>query len=135
VSEVLLDTCSAIWLVTRAPIADPALRAIVAAALDGGILVSPIVAWEVGLLSRKGVQFLPDPKTWFQTLLALDGVRVAPLTPEMAIDSSLLPGTLQGDPADRMLIAKARALGVPIVTRDRIILGYAKAGHVKAIAC
>lgn len=37
--------------------------------------------------------------------------------------------------ADRLLVAVARALDVPLVTRDREILAYAKAGHVKAIAC
>jgi PIN domain nuclease of toxin-antitoxin system len=135
VNAVLLDTCAAIWLVTKAPMAKPALEAIIEAALGGGVLVSPVTAWEIGLLSRKGVQFLPDPKAWFQTLLGMNGVRTATLTAEIAIDSSHLPGELHGDPADRMLIATARTLGVAIVTRDRGILAYAKAGHVGAIAC
>jgi PIN domain nuclease of toxin-antitoxin system len=39
------------------------------------------------------------------------------------------------DPADRLLIATARDLGVPLVTRDRRILDYAAQGHVDAIAC
>jgi hypothetical protein len=34
-----------------------------------------------------------------------------------------------------MPIAAARALGAPIVTRDRLILAYTESGHVKAIAC
>jgi PIN domain nuclease of toxin-antitoxin system len=135
VNALLLDTCAAIWLVTRAPMAPTARKAIVAAALDGGVLLSPATAWEIGLLSRRGVQFLPDPKAWFGTLLGMAGVRLAALTPEIAIDSSLLPGAVHGDPADRMLIATARSLGVPIVTRDRLILAYAKAGHVGAVAC
>ena len=47
----------------------------------------------------------------------------------------MLPRNFRGDPADRLLIATARQLDVPIVTRDRAILAYAKAGHVKGIAC
>jgi PIN domain nuclease of toxin-antitoxin system len=39
------------------------------------------------------------------------------------------------DPADRMVIATARALGLAVMTRDRAILGYAEAGHVQALAC
>lgn len=33
------------------------------------------------------------------------------------------------------MIAIARELDVPLITRDRAILDYAAAGHVRAIAC
>ena len=69
-----------------------------------------------------------------QRFLSNSGVRLTPLTPEIAIESSFLP-RLHSDPADRLLIATARALGAPIVTRDRRILAYARAGFVAAIAC
>lgn len=46
-----------------------------------------------------------------------------------------LPALLHSVPADRMLIATARALGVLILTSDRKILAYADMGHVQAIAC
>ncbi len=48
---------------------------------------------------------------------------------------SSLPGNFHRDPADRLLIATARELKVPLVTRDRRILDYAAQGHVDAIAC
>jgi len=113
-----------------------AQREISSAIAAGDALVSPVSAWEVGLLSAKqGFPFSPDPKTWFQRFLAYPGVRLTPLTPEIAIESSLLPGPLHNDPADRLLIATARALGVPIVTRDHRILNYARFGSVAAIAC
>jgi PIN domain nuclease of toxin-antitoxin system len=47
----------------------------------------------------------------------------------------MLPPPIHKDPADRLLIATARSLNVPIVTRDRFILDYAEAGHVDAIVC
>jgi PIN domain nuclease of toxin-antitoxin system len=62
-------------------------------------------------------------------------VRLTPLTPEIAIECSFLPPPLHSDPADRLLVATARALDVPIVTRDERILGYAEAGFVRAIGC
>ncbi|MHB8530996.1 MAG: PIN domain-containing protein, partial [Caulobacteraceae bacterium] len=46
------------------------------------------------------------------------GIKPAVFTWEVALASSLLPGTLHSDPADRLLIATARRLGAPIVTRD-----------------
>ncbi len=63
------------------------------------------------------------------------GIRSAALTPEITIDASFLPGDLHGDPADRLLIATARHLGVPIVTRDIKIIAYAAQSFIQAIVC
>jgi PIN domain nuclease of toxin-antitoxin system len=81
------------------------------------------------------VHFLPDPKTWFARVLGAPAVRQAAFTPEIAIDSAHLPLPPHGDPADRLLIATARHLGMPIVTRDRQIAAYAASGHVQVIGC
>ncbi|MGJ3628601.1 PIN domain-containing protein [Sphingomonas sp. MMS24-JH45] len=37
------------------------------------------------------------------------------------------------DPADRLIVATARALGCPLLTADEAILTHAAAGHLKAI--
>jgi PIN domain nuclease of toxin-antitoxin system len=57
------------------------------------------------------------------------------MTPDIAIDSSFLPGNLHGDPGDRLIVATARHLEAPVVTRDRNIIAYARAGHVRVIPC
>ena len=138
---VLLDTCAVIWLANGDPLAGPAVAAITNAGATEGVFVSPISAWEVGLLSkpeagrRLAVQFIPDPKTWFANLMAGPAIWQASLTPEIAIDASYLPGNFHGDPGDRFIVATARHLGVPIVTRDRRIMAYAQEGHVQVIAC
>ncbi len=140
-AAVLLDTCAVIWLANGDPLASSATTAILHAGVADGIFVSPISAWEVGLLSnpRTGrnlaVQFMPDPKTWFARVMAGPGIREASLTPEIAIDASFLPGELHGDPADRLIVTSARHLGVPIVTRDRRIIAYGRDGHVQVLAC
>ena len=132
---LLLDTCAIIFVAENQPIDLLARQEITAASVVGGVLVSPVSAWEIGHLAAKGgFAFLPDPKAWFQSFMVNPGVRLAPLTPEMAIESSFLP-PLHADPADRLLIATARAVQVPIVTRDRRILAYAQAGLVTAIPC
>jgi PIN domain nuclease of toxin-antitoxin system len=139
-AAVLLDTCAVIWLANGDPMANSATAAILHASRDG-IFVSPISAWEVGLLSRPkaernlAVRFMPDPKTWFARIMAGPGIREASLTPEIAIDASWLPGELHGDPADRLMVTSARHLGVPIVTRDRRIIAYGRDGHVQVIPC
>jgi PIN domain nuclease of toxin-antitoxin system len=134
--SLLLDTCAMIFIATGREMTPGARQEVRAASVAGGILVSPISAWEVGLLSgKRGVPFHPDPKSWFQRFMTFPGARLTPLTPDIAVESSFLPPPLHGDPADRLLIATARALGVPIVTRDHRILAYAQSGLVAAIAC
>ena len=136
---ILLDTCAVIWLAEGAAMADEALAVIAHAAAAEGLHVSPISAWEIGLLSRprsgRGMTFLPDPSTWFSRLMAAPAIRCARFTPDIAISASRLPEPLHGDPADRLLIATARALTMPIVTRDSKIIAYAAAGHLSVVAC
>jgi PIN domain nuclease of toxin-antitoxin system len=137
---VLLDTCAVIWLANGDPLARQAARRIVQAGLSGGVFVSPVSAWEVGMLGnprggRRALRFLPDPGEWFARVMAGPGIRSAALASEIAVDASYLPGDLHGDPADPLLIATARHLGVPIVTRDTKITAYAGQGFVQAIAC
>ncbi len=138
---MLLDTCAVIWLANGDPMASLATAAIVRAGAADGVFVSPISAWEVGLMSRPqagrrlAVQFMPDPKTWFARVMAGPGIREASFTPEIAIDASLLPGELHGDAADRVIVTSARHLGVPIVTRDSRIIAYGRDGHVQVIPC
>jgi PIN domain nuclease of toxin-antitoxin system len=140
-SLLLLDTCAVIWVAQGAPVVPEARAAIREAARLGELYVSPASAWEIGLLARPrrggapGPQFLPDPQAWFAAFMARPGVRLAALTPEIAIDVSYLPGDFHNDPADRMIVATARRLGAAVVTRDQKILDYAQVGHVAALAC
>lgn len=136
IAPILLDTHVALWSSS-----DPGWsrqgEAAIAEADDAGvaIYVSPISSWEVGLLVSKGrVALRVPPKTWFRELSEA-GVRVAPLTPDLMIEASFLPGSLHRDPADRILAATARECGYRLMTRDRPLLAYAEAGHLQAIAC
>ena len=85
------------------------------------------------MLTRKGRLVLSrDLRTWVRRTLDSD-LRLAPLTPEIAIDAGFLPGALTGDPADRLLVATARALAGVLVTRDARMLEYGSQGHVKVL--
>ena len=135
--RLLLDTCAIIWIALNEPIRPEARIAInTAAASDEKLRVSPISAWELGLLSAKGrLAAAKSPISIFGEVIATPGIKVEALSPELLIESSFLPGALHGDPADRILIATARAFDLTLVTRDQSILDYARAGHVRALAC
>jgi PIN domain nuclease of toxin-antitoxin system len=135
--SLLLDTCAAIWLTNADPISDEASDALLQTRNSGeSVYVSPITAWEMGLLSARGrVSLLMTPQRWFERLLEAPGLRLSEMTPNVLIASSFLPGKLPGDPADRIIAATAREYGYKLVTRDRPLLEYAKQGHIQAIPC
>ena len=135
--RLLLDTCAIIWIALNEPIRPEAMAAMNASAIaEEKVRVSPISAWELGLLSARGrLAAAQSPLDIFGDVIATPGVRVEALSPEVLIESSFLPGHLHRDPADRILIATARRSDLTLVTRDQIILRYAREGHVRAIAC
>ena len=135
IAGTLLDTCAVIWLSNNQPLSAEAQSAIVEAGEHGRIFVSPITAWEVGLLVSRGRLSVPlSPLRWFQRVLD-SGVLLAPMTPEALIESSSLPGDFHRDPADRILAATARLHDYQVVTRDGAFLKYGEQGHVAVLAC
>jgi PIN domain nuclease of toxin-antitoxin system len=136
-APLLLDTCATIWITKEEQISDQALAAIARAHENGeSIFVSPISAWEVGLLVARGrMNLAMSPQRWFLRLLQAPGLQLADMPPEILIASSFLPGAPPNDPADRILAATAREYGYTLVTRDRPLLDYAQRGQISALAC
>ena len=138
---ILLDTCAVIWLANGDPVIGNVIDTIRAAEHAGGIFVSTVSAWEIGMISRPRSsgrpvpQFRPDPKTWFTRLMAMPGIQETTITAAIAIDASYLPGEFHADPMDRLIVATARHLNLPVLTADRKIIAYADAGHVDVIRC
>ena len=133
---LLLATHAILWLDNGDRLSAAAHQAIRRAAPAGGVLVSPVSAWEIGLLVSKNRLALDlEPVAWFRRLLRVAGIRLTPFTVEVAAGCPLLPEPFHGDPVDRMLVATARECGVPLVTRDRRILDYARSGVIRTIAC
>lgn len=135
---VVLDTHVWIWVVEgdRAALSADAIQAIERAAEAGAVRVSAISVWEVAMLEAKGRISLSRPvNDWVHAALHVPGVRLLPLSPEIAIESTRLPGAPHGDPADRILMASARHLGGQLATCDREILGYSAGGRLKVLNC
>lgn len=135
--RLLLDTCAVIWIGDNAPLAEDAVAALDEAGDRGeAAYLSPISAWEIGMLASKGRFASPlAPQAWFDRFIAIGNFRTADLPPKVLIASSFLPGDPPKDPMDRIIIATAREEGLRIMTRDRSILEYGNAGHVSVLAC
>lgn len=134
---LLLDTCAAIWLFDNQPLSEIAVDEIERAVETGvPVYVSPVTAWEVGLLSSRGrINSPADPQRWFDHILKAPGLKLAQISPTILISSSFLPGEPPKDPADRIFAATVRVNGWRLVTRDRLLLDYARKGHIEALAC
>jgi PIN domain nuclease of toxin-antitoxin system len=121
-----------LWLANGEPL-EPAARLAIA---EGERHVSPITAWEIANLSRKNRISLTMPVgAWIGRAFVAMAVRELELTTALLIESCALPGAPPSDPADRIVIASARAHDLTLVTRDAAILNYAALGHVRALRC
>jgi PIN domain nuclease of toxin-antitoxin system len=136
-APLLLDTCAAIWLAEDQTMSPEAVAEMDRAfAYDMPVFLSPISAWEIGMLCARGrVRFTVPPQAWFQRLRTIEGMALADLSPEILIAASFLPGDPPRDPADRIFAATAREYGYTLVTRDRPLLAYAEQGHMQALTC
>jgi len=133
---LLLDTHVWLWLMSREGNMKPSsIRAVEEAAHHGLVRVSAISLWEVAMLEAKGrIRLSKDCLSWVNEALRAPGLGLIPLTPEVAVESSRLPGAFHGDPADRILVATARRQGAIFLTRDEKILAYGRAKHLSVMA-
>ena len=128
---LLVDTHTLIWMVEKTPqLGVQTAEALNKAGWENRIAVSAITPWEIGLLANKGrLRLGADVMDWVRTVLAKPGLRLAPLEPEIAVNSTRLPFEMHADPADRILVATARHLGATLVTADSALLEVARQGH------
>ena len=123
--NVLLDTHAILWWQAGgARLSARARRSIEQADLR---LVSPLSAWEIATLARRGrVALDRDPIVWIRDLLAGEGIATAALSPEAAAWAGTLGDAFPGDPIDRLLYASAWDHRVPLVTKDERLRTFAR---------
>jgi PIN domain nuclease of toxin-antitoxin system len=130
---IVIDTHVLVWWVSGIKsLSTTAEKAVKDTLLSGSeVIVSSISAWEISMLIEKGRLVLSmDVASWLDEVSQIDGVRFVPVDNEIGIKSTVLPGEFHKDPADRMIVATARKLAVPLVTADEKIIDYE---HVKTV--
>jgi PIN domain nuclease of toxin-antitoxin system len=129
VKQFLLDTHVWIWLSIGAmqslsPRAQEALRR------GSHKWISAISCWELAkLVERRRIGFTIPTLTWMRRSLTENAIRIADLTPEIAVESTELL-RFHRDPADQIIVATSRVLGMPVVTADQRLIQF---GDVEAI--
>lgn len=96
------------------------------------LAVSVISCWEVATLARlKRVELDRDVEAWMARAIAEEPVISAiPVSREIATAAGGLAPPFPGDPADRIIVSTATAMGWPLLTRDRHLRTHAPAPTV-----
>jgi PIN domain nuclease of toxin-antitoxin system len=116
----LLDTHAWIWWIDQ----DRRLGAATIAALDRLPLearpyLSGISLWEVAMLVERGRLRLDLPLSeWLEAAAHPRSVQIVPITAAIAADVAALPASFHRDPADRIIVATARVMKLPLLSRD-----------------
>ena len=98
------------------------------------VFLSAISVWEIAQLVSLDRLALSTPvEAWVRAGTEDGGFQLLPLSTEVLIESTRLPGELHRDPADQMLLATAMAHELTLVTRDKALVRYGKQGFAKVI--
>lgn len=130
--RTLIDTHVLLWLLEgHEQLAPEKVAYLEGQAVGSGLSVSAISFWEVAMLVSKGrIALSCDPLRWRELALSKPGLEEIPLDGQVGIQAASLPSPFHADPADRMIVATARARSWELATFDRRILDYGLAGHV-----
>jgi PIN domain nuclease of toxin-antitoxin system len=119
----LLDTHAWIWWVDQ----DARLGAKTIAVLDSlsrdqRPFLCDISLWEVAMLVERGRIELDLPLgEWLDAAAHPRSVQIVSITQRIAVAVASLPDRFHRDPADRLIVATSRALGIPVLSHDRLI--------------
>lgn len=122
-SRYLVDTHVWLWMQT-----DPARLGVATRELvedvTNELLLSAASAWEIAIKYRIGKLKLPEsPITYVSDRMRRSGTAPLPVEPAHALRTCELPDH-HNDPFDRLLIAQAQLLDIPIMTVDERIQAY-----------
>ncbi|GHD18652.1 type II toxin-antitoxin system VapC family toxin [Tianweitania populi] len=124
---ILLDTHTLLWWSGQigSRLSERAFSLIEEEKAKTSLLVSTISMWEITMLCERGrlglKQNLDD---WLRELEGNPFVKFIPIDNRIAVEANRLPDPFHRDPADRLIVATARLLDIPLLTADTKILDY-----------
>ncbi len=136
---LLLDTHIWVWASSGSGgFKKAAAKAIEVAAAERRLFVSAASVWEIALKVQRGdILVAGDLRAWLRDQKRYPGVRVIPIGGSLALESTALPEWTRKsdrkphkDPNDRFIVAEARRKNAVLITCDRLMIDYARKGHV-----
>jgi PIN domain nuclease of toxin-antitoxin system len=123
VSVFVTDTHPLIWYASEkhSKLSTRVLRAFDAAFADRGLIVIPAaVFWEISLLTEHNRIKIREPfDIWSGALVARRGIDMAAIGLDVIAEAHRL--RFHGDPFDRSIVATARIMDLPLITKDEAI--------------
>jgi len=128
---ILLDTHIWVWWVDNSQHLTDRRRHILQDNVNSGLGISVISCWEVAkLVEYERLELSCPLEEWMEQAVAYPGMQLLELTPQIAIESTKLPGSFHRDPADQIIVATARVYDISLMTADSRILQYP---HVRTL--
>lgn len=123
--KYVLDTHAWFWGLTNPDQLPAKIRGVLENPRNAPFGLAAISLWELAKLVEKGRITLTIPLSeWINRALDPALMEILPLTPQVAVDSTTLPGNFHSDPADELIIATTRLHDATLITADRKIHGY-----------
>jgi PIN domain nuclease of toxin-antitoxin system len=121
--RTLLDTHVWLWwLLGSERLQHPDRVALDRLASRAALRLAAVSLWEAQMLYAKGRLVLDRPfDVWIREAAGAGVIEIVPLDVEVVIALNGLPAPFHGDPADRLIVATARAHRIPLATYDRAI--------------
>ena len=129
---IVLDTHVWVWWLSESQSLPPKVQKLLTEAkARQAIFISSISVWEVAQLASRGrLKLTMDYADWIAQTESLSFINFVPVDNHIALRSVQLSPPLHQDPADRMIMATALTLGMPLITKDEKISRYP---HLKTI--
>ena len=127
--KFLLDTNIWIWMVESHQNIPANILSILLEPENYPFYISAISVWEVAKKVSLGKLSLSIPvRDWLVQATRKPFIEIIPLSVDIALESTILPGVFHKDPADQIIVASARQCNMTLLTTDQHIISYQ---HVK----
>jgi PIN domain nuclease of toxin-antitoxin system len=123
--KYLLDTHIWVWMVDDSRRIPDHIVPIISDAENYPLYLPAISVWEVAKKVSLGKLQMSIPiRDWVMKATRSPFIELVPLSVEISLESTMLPGIFHRDPADQMIVATARNLDLVLLTADQKIIEY-----------